>query len=89
MIFSSYTGVVGTIAATLTTLAFIPQAYHSYKTRDMSGISLPMYTVFTLGVAMWLTYGILKHDWPIIIANIITLALSLMILVLKIKDKGQ
>ncbi len=89
MIFSSYTGVVGTIAATLTTLAFIPQAYHSYKTRDMSGISLPMYTVFTLGVAMWLTYGILKQDWPIIIANIITLALSLMILVLKIKDKGQ
>ncbi|MEE9331168.1 MAG: lipid-A-disaccharide synthase N-terminal domain-containing protein [Methylophilaceae bacterium] len=88
MIFSSYTGIVGTIAATLTTLAFIPQAYHSYKTRDMSGISLPMYTVFTLGVAMWLAYGILRQDPPIIVANIITLALSLMILVLKIKDKG-
>ena len=84
MIFSSYTGIVGTIAATLTTLAFIPQAYHSYKTRDMSGISLPMYTVFTLGVAMWLAYGILRQDPPIIVANIITLALSLMILVLKI-----
>lgn len=78
---------VGSIAATLTTLAFLPQAIQSYRTRDLSGISLPMYSVFTLGVAMWLVYGLLKQDWPIIIANTITVGLSLMILVLKINDK--
>ena len=83
MIFSDY---VGSIAATCTTLAFIPQAIHSYKTRDLSGISLPMYSIFTLGVAMWLVYGLLKQDWPIIIANTVTVALSAMILVLKVME---
>ena len=73
-------------AATCTTLAFIPQAIHSYKTRDLSGISLPMYSIFTLGVAMWLVYGLLKQDWPIIIANTVTVALSAMILVLKVME---
>lgn len=81
MIFVDY---VGSIAATCTTLAFIPQAIHSYKTRDLSGISLPMYSIFTAGVAMWLVYGLLKQDWPIIIANTITVALSGVMLVLKI-----
>ena len=77
---------IGSAAAVLTTLAFIPQAYQSYKTRDLSGISLPMYSAFTLGVALWLVYGVLKQDWPIIIANLITLGLSLLILLLKIKS---
>lgn len=84
MIFVDY---IGSIAATCTTLAFVPQAIKSYKTRDLSGISLPMYTIFTLGVAMWFVYGLLKQDWPIIIANFITVALSAMILVLKIRDR--
>lgn len=83
MIFVDY---IGSIAATCTTLAFIPQAIHSYKTRDLSGISLPMYSIFTLGVAMWLVYGLLKQDWPIIIANTVTVALSAMILVLKVME---
>ena len=76
--------IVGIIAATLTTLAFVPQAYYSFKTRDLSGISLPMYSTFTLGVAFWLIYGLLRHDWPIIIANIVTICLSSVILMLKI-----
>jgi len=75
---------IGSIAATCTTLAFVPQAIHSYRSRDLSGISLPMYSIFTFGVAMWLIYGLLKQDWPIIIANAITVALSALILVLKI-----
>jgi MtN3 and saliva related transmembrane protein len=78
------TDFIGSFAATCTTLAFIPQAVHSYQTRDLSGISLPMYTIFTLGVAMWLVYGILKQDWPIMVANTITVALSAMILILKL-----
>ena len=84
-IFLQYTSLVGTIAAVFTTVAFIPQAYHSYKTRDLSGVSLPMYSIFTLGVALWLTYGWLLADWPLIISNAITLALSLLILILKLK----
>lgn len=74
----------GSVAAFCTTAAFLPQAIQSFKTRDMSGISLPMYSIFTFGVVMWLVYGLLKHDWPIIIANTITAALSAMILILKI-----
>lgn len=80
------TDYVGAIAATCTTVAFVPQAIQSYKTRDLSGVSLPMYSVFTLGVTMWLAYGLLKRDWPIIVANIITVALCAMILTLKIKE---
>jgi len=80
---------IGSVAATLTTIAFVPQAYQSFKTRDLSGISLPMYTTFTLGVALWLIYGLLQHDLPIIAANAITLALSAMILILKMKQKNK
>lgn len=80
------TSIVGAAAAVLTTLAFVPQAVHSYKTRDLSGISLPMYSTFTLGVALWLVYGWLQSDWPIIFANATTLCLSTMILILKVKQ---
>jgi MtN3 and saliva related transmembrane protein len=80
------TDYIGSIAAFCTTFAFVPQAIKSYKTRDLSGISLPMYSIFTVGVALWLVYGLFKQDWPIIIANAITVALSAMILVLKIME---
>ncbi|MGJ8620758.1 MAG: SemiSWEET transporter [Methylophilaceae bacterium] len=77
---------IGSFAATCTTIAFIPQAIKSYRTRDLSGISLPMYGIFTAGVALWLVYGLLKQDWPIIVANTITVVLSAMILILKIME---
>lgn len=77
---------MGFIAAFLTTTAFLPQAYHSWKTRDLSGISLPMYSMFTLGVAAWLVYGILIDSLPVIVANAITLMLSAIVLYLKIKQ---
>ncbi len=79
------TDTVGSVAAILTTAAFVPQAWHSFKTRDVSGISLGMYSVFTVGVALWLTYGLLLHAWPLIIANSITLVLALAILVMKLR----
>jgi MtN3 and saliva related transmembrane protein len=81
------TEVIGFIAACLTTLAFIPQAHHSWSTRDLSGISLPMYSLFSLGVFFWLIYGLMITSWPIIIANIITLILASVVLFLKIKSK--
>ena len=78
------TEIVGSVAALLTTVAFFPQAWHTFRTRDVSGISLGMYSVFAVGVACWLVYGILLGAWPIVIANCITLALSVAILVMKL-----
>ena len=71
-------------AAAFTTAAFVPQALKSWSSRDLSGISLSMYSLFTLGVAFWLAYGIALHSWPIILANGITLALAGVVLTLKI-----
>lgn len=76
---------IGSVAAVLTTASFVPQAWHSFKTRDVSGISLSMYSVFTLGVALWLLYGVLLQSWPLMIANSITLVLAAAILVMKLR----
>ena len=76
---------VGSNAAFLTTASFVPQAWHTLRTRDVSGISLGMYSFFTLGVALWLVYGVLIMAWPIIIANVITTSLALMILTMKLR----
>ena len=72
---------LGYLAATLTTGAFVPQALHTFRSNDLSGISLGMYSAFTLGVALWLLYGLALGEWPIIVANLITLALAFTILV--------
>jgi MtN3 and saliva related transmembrane protein len=74
---------LGFCAGVLTTIAFVPQVWHSWTSRDLSGISLRMYTLFTLGVSLWLIYGIAVGSWPITIANAITLALSGFVLFLK------
>ena len=76
---------IGYLAASLTTLSFLPQALHTFRTRDVSGISLGMYTLFTTGVALWLAYGVLLGAWPLIAANGLTLALALAILVMKLR----
>ena len=75
----------GYVAATLTTLAFLPQTLKTIRTRDTRSISLGMYVVFTIGVVFWLAYGIVLHSWPMIIANIVTLGLSATILALKLR----
>jgi MtN3 and saliva related transmembrane protein len=76
---------IGTLAAVLTTASFLPQAWHTFSTKDVSGISLGMYSVFTSGVAMWLVYGLLLRAWPIVIANCITLTLASAILAMKLR----
>lgn len=75
---------VGYPAAFLTTIAFVPQAWKSWRTRDLAGISLPMYALFTLGVAMWLIYGVAIGSLPIIIANVVTFLLAALVLCLKV-----
>lgn len=74
---------VGYLAAILTTTSFVPQVWHTYRTRDVSGISLGMYIVFATGVFLWLVYGVLMGAWPIVVANAVTLALALAILAMK------
>ena len=77
--------IVGYFAALLTTCSFVPQAWLTFRTRNVSGISLGMYSVFAAGVALWLVYGVLLHAWPIVIANAITLTLAVAILVMKLR----
>lgn len=79
------TELIGFLAAFLTTCSFVPQAWLTFRSRDVSGISLGMYSVFTVGVALWLAYGMLLAAWPIVIANAITLALAASILVMKLR----
>lgn len=75
---------VGYAAAALTTVSFLPQALLTLRSRDVSGISITMYGAFTAGVALWLVYGWLLGEWPIIVANLITLMLASVILGTKI-----
>ena len=78
---------IGIVAATLTTLSFVPQAIKVIKTRDTSGISLGMYVMFVTGILLWAIYGFIINDYPLIVSNIITLCLSGTILFFKIKYK--
>ena len=80
---------IGYAAAALTTGSFVPQALHTLRTRDVSGISLAMYGTFTAGVALWLAYGLSLGEWPIVAANAVTLLLAATILVTKIVVERQ
>ena len=75
---------LGLVAALLTTLSFLPQALLTLRTRDVSGISLTMYSAFTLGVGLWLVYGLTLGAWPVILANGMTLLLAASILGMKL-----
>lgn len=77
--------IIGNIAAVLTSISFLPQAIQVIKTKNTKAISLPMYILFTLGIILWLIYGILKEDFPIIMSNIVTISLASIILFHKIK----
>jgi MtN3 and saliva related transmembrane protein len=79
------TTAIGLLAALLTTAAFLPQVLHTLATRDTRGISLRMYAIFVTGVLLWLIYGLLTHDWPLILANAVTLLLAGAVLILKLR----
>jgi MtN3 and saliva related transmembrane protein len=81
----NWTDWLGYAGATLTTASFLPQVWLTLRTRDVSGISLGMYSVFTLGVGFWLAYGLAQRAWPIVIANGVTLALAATILLMKLR----
>lgn len=76
---------IGSAASALTTIAFIPQVWRVWKTRSARDLSLPMYLIFTLGVVLWLLYGLLLGAMPIIVGNVITLFLAGTVLAMKLK----
>lgn len=76
--------ILGLVAATLTTIAFVPQVVKTWKTKSAKDLSLGMYSIFCTGVILWLIYGIIRADIPIIAANTVTLSLTLMLLYFKL-----
>jgi len=80
-----YSFTIGMVAAVLTTASFLPQVIKCYKTRQTKDISIIMYSLFSLGVAFWVVYGIIVEAVPVIIANAITLLLVLSIIYFKSK----
>lgn len=78
--------IIGYIAACLTTFAFLVQAIKSWKTKDLSGISVGMYSMFASGVALWLVYGLVIDSMPLIVTNALTLIFALGVLYMKLKQ---
>jgi MtN3 and saliva related transmembrane protein len=81
--------IVGALAALCSTTSFAPQAWKIIKSRDTSGISSRMYMVTVVGFALWLAYGIMKGEWPLIVTNGICLVLSGFILMMKLLPKPK
>lgn len=78
---------LGLVAGTLTTIAFVPQVVKLWRSRSTRDISLGMFVTFSIGVALWLLYGLAIHAWPIVLANAVTLLLALTILILKLRHR--
>ncbi|MGB5963790.1 MAG: SemiSWEET transporter [Coleofasciculaceae cyanobacterium] len=78
---------LGLVAGTLTTIAFLPQLYKTWKTKSAQDVSLVMMITFCIGVFLWLIYGLAIHAMPVAVANAVTLILALLILLLKIRYK--
>ena len=76
---------IGYLAATLTTVAFVPQVWQIWRSKRTQDISLRMYVLFTCGIAAWLVYGLMIAAWPVVVANAITFVLAGMVLVLKLR----
>lgn len=81
--------IVGYLATVCSMTSFTPQAWKIIKTRDTRGISVPMYAITVLGFALWLAFGILKSELPIIITNAICLLLSAFILIMSALPQAE
>jgi MtN3 and saliva related transmembrane protein len=76
--------IIGMIAGTLTTVSFVPQVIKTWKSRSAGDISFGMFLLFSLGVVLWLIYGLAIHSVPVIVSNVVTLVLSVSIIVMKL-----
>ena len=82
-----YITIIGLVAAALTAIAFFPQLMKVWKTRSTKDISLGMFSIFCVGVFLWVVYGILINDPPVIIANFLVFTQAFIILIFKVKYK--
>ncbi|WP_242131263.1 SemiSWEET family sugar transporter [Aestuariivivens marinum] len=80
---------IGFIAAVLTTTAFLPQVYKTWRTKDVSSLSLPMLFMFFVGIVGWLIYGVLKQSPSMIFANTITVVSAFLLIYFKIKYRKR
>lgn len=83
-----YISAIGLIAGALTTISFLPQVIKTWKTKSAKDISLGMFMIFCTGVLLWLIYGFMVEDIPIIVANIFTFSLASTILYFKLTFKN-
>lgn len=81
------TEIIGILAAILTTVCYMPQAWHVIRTRHTDGISLLAYVTLFGGVGLWFIYGILRHDFPLMLCNGLTLPMILTVIIIKIRHK--
>ncbi len=85
----NYVEFIGFCAAFLTTAAFLPQVYQTWKTKDVSALSLPMLFMFFVGILAWLVYGFLKHSPSMIVANGLTIISSILLIYFKLKYRKK
>ena len=86
---SQTTELIGFLAGTGTTISFIPQLVKTWKTKSAGDLSLGTLVIFSTGVLLWLTYGLLLHSWPMILANSLTLAETAFLIVMKLRDDAR
>lgn len=82
---ADYIAIIGLMAGTCTTISFFPQVVKTIRSKETKDLSLSMYMVLTTGIFLWMVYGILINDLPIIVANAISFALASVVLILKLK----
>ncbi|MEO0551574.1 MAG: SemiSWEET transporter [Bacteroidota bacterium] len=78
---------IGLLAGILTSISFLPQVIKTWKSKSAKDLSLNMFMLFTTGIILWLIYGLIIRDWPIILANVFTLCSSATILYFKLRFK--
>lgn len=79
---------LGLVAGTLTTVAFVPQVLQTYRTRSAKDLSLGMFLIFFSGTCCWLSYGLIRNDLPVILANAVTAVLSMVLLYFKLRFRN-
>ena len=82
---AEWVSLLGLAAGTCTTMSFVPQVVKSWKTKETKDLSVAMIVLVVIGISLWLTYGILTKDLPIILANAVSLILTITMLVIKIR----
>ncbi len=83
------TTILGYVAGALTTMSLVPQVMKIWKTKSARDVSLGMFLIFSVGISLWIAYGVSLHSMPIIIANTVSLLLGFIVLGMKLKFNGR